>query len=78
MAANKGGDVSLGNVIHNLSAASLPEGFSLCNPVLGNFVDHINKCYGEICISEAELMDYTRIIEGGDLADMLFRNCSLG
>lgn len=49
-------------LIHDLKGLSqpvLPQGYSLCKASLRDFAAHINRCYTNIGISEAELQDYT-------------------
>lgn len=45
--------------LQNLSAPVLPQGYSLCKAALGDFAAHINSCYVDIGITEAELHRYT-------------------
>lgn len=44
---------------HDLSVPVLPQRYSLCNATLSDFAEHINRCYDDISISEAELNNYT-------------------
>lgn len=45
--------------LQNLSAPMLPQGYSLFEATLSDFVAHINSCYDKIGISETELKAYT-------------------
>ena len=45
--------------LKGLLTPRLPQGYSLCEVAVGDFVRHINQCYDDICISEAELQGYT-------------------
>ena len=45
--------------LRTLHTPQIPEGFSLCRVSLKEYADHINKCYKDICTSEAELCNYT-------------------
>lgn len=54
--------------LKGLSAPMLPQGVSLCKAELQDFADHINGCYAGICITEAELQNYTeRLVFNADL-----------
>lgn len=44
--------------LQDLSAPTLPKGYSRCEANIADFVAHINSCYDSICISEAELQCY--------------------
>lgn len=47
---------------HNLSdikPVSIPDGFAMDNPVLEDFAEHINSCYGGSCVTADELHSYT-------------------
>ena len=45
--------------LKNISAPCLPQGYSLCDASPRDFAGHINACYHDIQISEAELQNYT-------------------
>ena len=45
--------------LKGLLTPRLPQRYSLCEATVGDFVRHINQCYDDICISEAELQGYT-------------------
>lgn len=45
--------------LKHLYPPQMPEGFCLCNIALKEFADHINSCYDDIGVSEAELHRYT-------------------
>lgn len=45
--------------LQGLSTPLLPQGYSLCKATLGDFAVHINCCYDDIGITEAELRSYT-------------------
>lgn len=45
--------------LKNVSAPQLPQGYSLCDASVRDFAEHINACYHDIQISEAELQSYT-------------------
>ena len=45
--------------LQDLSIQVLPQGYSLCNATLKDFSEHINSCYSGICVTEADLRDYT-------------------
>lgn len=49
----------LSHDLKGLLTPFLPQGYSLCNAALNDFAEHINRCYGSICIREAELRSYT-------------------
>lgn len=44
--------------LRDLSAPTLPKGYSRCEATIADFAAHINFCYDSICISEAELQCY--------------------
>lgn len=47
---------------HNLrdvKPAAIPDGFVMDKPVLADFAEHINGCYGGICVTAEELRSYT-------------------
>lgn len=45
--------------LKGLATPVLPQGFSVCDATMGDFISHINKCYEGIGISEAELQSYS-------------------
>ncbi len=44
--------------LKDLLVPQLPQGYSLCDASLSDFVRHINQCYNDININEAELQSY--------------------
>ncbi len=49
-------------LIHRLQVLlppQLPQGYSLCDASLGDYAEHINQCYGDMHMTEAELQGYT-------------------
>ena len=47
---------------HNLSDVKpvvIPDRFVMCKPSLADFAEHINSCYGGICVTAEELHSYT-------------------
>lgn len=44
--------------LKNVAQPLLPQGYFLCDAVLNDFAEHINRCYDGIRISEAELQNY--------------------
>lgn len=49
----------LRNDLKGLLTPQLPQGYSLCDAALSDYVQHINQCYDSINIGEAELQNYT-------------------
>lgn len=45
--------------LKNLPLMQMPDGFSLCDITVREFAKHINGCYDDCCVSEAELQSYT-------------------
>ena len=48
---------------HNLQdihASVLSDDYSLCDASLADFAAHMNDCYGKICVTESELLGYTK------------------
>lgn len=45
--------------LQDLSIQVLPQGYLLYNATLKDFAEHINSCYSGICVTEADLRDYT-------------------
>lgn len=45
--------------LKHLSPPQMPEGFCLCDITPKEFADHINSCYDDIGVSEAELYRHT-------------------
>ncbi|MBQ6867227.1 MAG: GNAT family N-acetyltransferase, partial [Clostridia bacterium] len=45
--------------LNNAEIPKLPDGFSVCSAQIGEFVGHINKCYHDIRVSEAQMKKYT-------------------
>lgn len=45
--------------MNQLPIPILPKGYCLCRVSLSDFASHINRCYSQIGMSEAELMRYT-------------------
>lgn len=49
-------------LIHHLQGLlppQLPQGYALCDASLHDFAEHINQCYGDMDMTEAELQAYT-------------------
>ncbi len=54
--------------LQSISSLQMPNGFSLCCIPLKEYMYHINRCYNDTCISEAELYHYTtRPVYNADL-----------
>ena len=45
--------------LQDLYIQVLPQGYLLYNATLKDFAEHINSCYSGICVTEADLRDYT-------------------
>ena len=46
------------HLLQDLSEQKLPQGYSLCNATLNEFVTHINSCYNSIGVTESYLQNY--------------------
>ena len=46
--------------LRQVPAPVLPSGYSVCKATLGEFAAHICSCYGSNCITEQQLLAYTK------------------
>lgn len=44
--------------MHKVKPAVLPEGYSICEASVSDFVKHINNCYSDISITVAEMQNF--------------------